>query len=65
MPTEAVELKNFVARWLVKADADDTLNQDMVGVLANHHRSGTSTDDNVLKSLLTLTATPEASSDIH
>lgn len=65
MPTEPVEPKDFIASWLVKAKADATLNQEMVRLLADHHGKGTSTDDNILKSLLKLTAKPEASNDVH
>lgn len=60
-PTEPPEPKDFVLSWLVKAKADATLNQDMVSLLADHHTRGTSTEDNLLKSLLTLNAKPEAS----
>jgi len=65
MPTEPAEPKDFVSSWLVKAKADATLNQDMVGLLADHNAKGTSTDDNILKSLLKLTAKSEASNDVH
>lgn len=65
MPTELAEPKDFVSSWLVKAKADTTLNQEMVGLLADHHAKGISTDDNILKSLLKLTVKLEACSDIH
>tara|TARA_A100001391_G_scaffold73375_1_gene47195 strand:+ start:1021 stop:1218 length:198 start_codon:yes stop_codon:yes gene_type:complete len=65
MPTEPAERKDFVASWLVKAEADATLNQEMVSLLTDHHGKGTSTDDNILKSLLKLTAEPGASNDVH
>ncbi|MEX0794489.1 MAG: hypothetical protein WD045_15245 [Pirellulaceae bacterium] len=65
MIIEPAKSKDFVTTWLVKAKADATLNQDMIGLLADHHEKGTSTDDNILKSLLKLTATPEESNDVH
>ena len=37
----------------------------MVSLLADHHGNGTSTDDNILRSLLKLTAKPGASNDVH
>lgn len=65
MPTEPAEPKDFVANWLVKAKADAQLNQDMVDLLADHQEKGTSTDDNILKSLLKLTAKSGPSNDVH
>jgi hypothetical protein len=61
MSTEPVGSNDFVSSWLVKAKADAKLNQDMVGLLADHHSQGTGTDDNIVRSLLKLTAEPEVS----
>jgi hypothetical protein len=65
MPTEPAEQTDFVTSWLAKAKADATLNREMVVLLADHHEKGTSTDANILKSVLKLTVTPEASNDVH
>lgn len=62
MPAEPTD---FVTSWLVKAKADATLNQEMVGMLADHFAKGTSTDDNILKSLLKLNPTAGASHDAY
>ena len=61
MSTEPAGPNDFVSSWLVKAKADAKLNQNMVGLLADHHAEGTSTDDYIVRSLLKLTAEPEVS----
>ncbi|HEY4312820.1 MAG TPA: hypothetical protein VGN12_25445 [Pirellulales bacterium] len=65
MSTDPAEAKTFVVSWLLKVKADASLNQHMVDLLADHHANGTSSDENILTSLLTLANKPEVPDGVH